>query len=159
MPFLSLFDFCARVDNRAVNKKAIEALIKCGAFGSTGATRKGMLMVLEQAQGAGQKAQQDALIGQGSIFDLMPADPPASAIDDGGFGGGDDGFVAPSHAPIPGDRVRPRRAARGREGVDRAVHFGPPAQGGQGGAARCAWTARCPTSPTARRRLGARWAE
>ena len=90
-PFISLFDFCARVDNRAVNKKAIEALIKCGAFGSTGATRKGMLMVLEQAQGAGQKAQQDALIGQGSIFD---------GLDDGG-GGDAGGFVTPSHAPIP----------------------------------------------------------
>jgi DNA polymerase-3 subunit alpha len=69
-PFTSLWDFCERVDNRTVNKKAIEALIKCGAFGSTGATRKGMLTVLEQAQGAGQKAQQDAEIGQGSIFDL-----------------------------------------------------------------------------------------
>ena len=32
-----------------------------------------MLAVMEQAQGAGQKAQQDALIGQGSIFDLDPA--------------------------------------------------------------------------------------
>ncbi len=52
-----------------MNKKAIEALIKCGAFGSTGATRKGMLSVLEQAQGAGQKVQQDLEIGQGSIFD------------------------------------------------------------------------------------------
>ena len=72
-PFRDLCDFCARVDGRAVNKKAIEALIKCGAFGSTGATRKGMLAVLEQAQGAGQKAQQDALIGQGSIFDLDDA--------------------------------------------------------------------------------------
>src|SRR5439155_25098878 len=69
-PFTDLYDFCSRVDGRAVNKKAIEALIKCGAFGSTGASRKGMLEVLEQAQGAGQKAQQDALIGQGSIFDL-----------------------------------------------------------------------------------------
>ena len=38
-----LWDFCERVDGRAVNKKAIEALIKCGAFGSTGASRKGML--------------------------------------------------------------------------------------------------------------------
>ena len=71
-PFTSLFDFCERVDNRAVNKKAIEALIKCGAFGSTNDSRKGMLAVLEQAQAAGQKAQQDALIGQGSIFDLGP---------------------------------------------------------------------------------------
>ncbi len=90
-PFHSLYDFCARVDGRAVNKKAIEALIKCGAFGSTGASRKGMLSVLEQAQGAGQKAQQDALIGQGSIFDL-------------GLEGGEDepGMPArPTHAPIP----------------------------------------------------------
>jgi DNA polymerase-3 subunit alpha len=87
--FTSLYDFCARVDGRAVNKKAIEALIKCGAFGSTGASRLGMLSVLEQAQGAGQKAQQDALIGQGSIFDL---------------GGGDAATPlagTPSHAPIP----------------------------------------------------------
>ncbi|HEY7953059.1 MAG TPA: DNA polymerase III subunit alpha, partial [Solirubrobacteraceae bacterium] len=38
-PFQSLWDFCERVDGRAVNKKAIEALIKCGALGSTGATR------------------------------------------------------------------------------------------------------------------------
>jgi DNA polymerase-3 subunit alpha len=91
-PFRDLWDFCARVDGRAVNKKAIEALVKCGAFGSTGASRKGMLMVLEQAQGAGQKAQQDALIGQGSIFDL------------GDLGGADTGagaMTAPSHAPIP----------------------------------------------------------
>ena len=54
-PFTSIWDFCARVDCRAVNKQAIEALIKCGAFGSTGATRKGMLEVLEQAQAAGPK--------------------------------------------------------------------------------------------------------
>src|SRR6202020_111076 len=53
-PFSSLWDFCERVDGRTVNKKAIEALIKCGALGSTGATRRGMLEVLEQAQGAGQ---------------------------------------------------------------------------------------------------------
>ena len=68
--FTALWEFCERVDCRAVNKKAIEALIKCGAFGSTGATRRGMLDVLEAAQGAGQKAQLDAQIGQGSIFDL-----------------------------------------------------------------------------------------
>jgi DNA polymerase-3 subunit alpha len=86
-PFTSLWDFCERVDNRAVNKKAIEALIKCGAFGSTGATRKGMLAVLEQAQGAGQKAQQDAEIGQGSIFDLDGgADATAPAGDAPGAG-------------------------------------------------------------------------
>ena len=77
-PFTSIWDFCERVDGRAVNKKAIEALIKCGALGSTGATRRGMLEVLEQAQGAGQKAQQDALIGQGSIFDLGDTSAPVN---------------------------------------------------------------------------------
>jgi DNA polymerase-3 subunit alpha len=90
--FTDIFDFCERVDGRAVNKKAIEALIKCGAFGSTGATRMGMLAVLEAAQAAGQKAQQDAAVGQGSIFDL-------------GFdlGGGDGGGAQarPTHVPIP----------------------------------------------------------
>src|ERR1700722_20070532 len=93
-PFTDLFDFCARVDARTVNKKAIEALIKCGAFGSTGASRKGMLAVLEQAQASGQKAQQDAAIGQGSIFDFG-LDEPA--------GNGGPAFAAPSHAPIPSE--------------------------------------------------------
>ncbi|HEV3071016.1 MAG TPA: DNA polymerase III subunit alpha [Solirubrobacteraceae bacterium] len=99
--FTSLWDFCERVDNRAVNKKAIEALIKCGALGSTGATRKGMLAVLEQAQGAGQKAQQDALIGQGSIFDLDPA--PAAG----------DAAADPDRAAVPSAGASPMR----REGA------------------------------------------
>jgi DNA polymerase-3 subunit alpha len=92
--FSSLWDFCERVDNRAVNKKAIEALIKCGALGSTGASRKGMLEVLEQAQGAGQKAQQDAAIGQGSIFDLEPAPAESSGPLPGAS------LMRPSHPPI-----------------------------------------------------------
>jgi DNA polymerase-3 subunit alpha len=96
--FDSIWDFCERVDPRAVNKRSIEALIKCGAFGSTGASRKGMLEVLEQAQGAGQKIQQDAEIGQGSIFDLFEA--PA----DGGSGNGAAAaFAGPSHPPIPAE--------------------------------------------------------
>jgi DNA polymerase III subunit alpha len=97
--FASLWDFCARVDPRAVNKRAIDALIKCGAFGSTGASRKGMLQVLEQAQSAGQKTQLDAQIGQGSIFDLGAADPNAGASP---FGGANP-VAAPQHPPIPPD--------------------------------------------------------
>jgi DNA polymerase-3 subunit alpha len=89
-PFTSLWDFCERVDARCVNKKAIEALIKCGAFGSTGATRRGMLEVLEAAQQAGSKAQLDAQIGQASIFDLGFNDT-----------NGDTKFARPAHPPIP----------------------------------------------------------
>jgi DNA polymerase III subunit alpha len=96
-PFRSIWDFCERVDARAVNKRAIECLVKCGALDSTGASRQGMLAVLQQAQANGQKAQEDAQRGQGSIFDLggspaggggpsaeiaaisAPADPPVPA--------------------------------------------------------------------------------
>jgi DNA polymerase III subunit alpha len=101
-PFTSIWDFCSRVDSRAVNKKAIEALIKCGAFGSTGASRKGMLSVLEAAQAAGQKAQQDAQIGQGSIFDLQEpeAQDTAAASQSSPFGGG---LARPAHPPIPAE--------------------------------------------------------
>jgi DNA polymerase III subunit alpha len=69
-PIASIWDFCERVDSRAVNKRAIECLVKCGALDSTGATRKGMLEILPAAQSAGQKAQEDAQLGQGSIFDF-----------------------------------------------------------------------------------------
>jgi DNA polymerase-3 subunit alpha len=69
-PIESIWDFCERVDSRAVNKRAIECLVKCGALDSTGATRRGMLEALPAAQSAGQKAQEDAQMGQGSIFDF-----------------------------------------------------------------------------------------
>jgi DNA polymerase-3 subunit alpha len=72
-PIDSIWDFCERVDSRAVNKRAIECLVKCGALDSTGATRKGMLEALPAAQSAGQKAQEDAQLGQGSIFDFGDA--------------------------------------------------------------------------------------
>jgi DNA polymerase-3 subunit alpha len=69
-PIESIWDFCERVDSRAVNKRAIECLVKCGALDSTGDSRKGMLETLPAAQSAGQKAQEDAQLGQGSIFDF-----------------------------------------------------------------------------------------
>ncbi len=69
-PFTSIWDFCERVDPQAVNKRALESLVKSGALDSTGASRKGMLEVLEQALASGAKQQADRLAGQGSIFDI-----------------------------------------------------------------------------------------
>ncbi|KAA0275376.1 MAG: DNA polymerase III subunit alpha [Acidobacteria bacterium] len=92
-PFDSLWDFCERVDQRAVNKRAIECLVKCGGLDSTGATRKAMLAVLPQAQSAGQKAQDDAERGQASIF----------ALDDAA---GD--AARPQHPPILGEEFEQR---------------------------------------------------
>jgi DNA polymerase-3 subunit alpha len=85
-PFQSIWDFCRRADGRCVNKKAIEALAKCGAFDSLGASRTGTMEVLGQAQGAGQKHQQDALVGQESFFaeqsDQAHHDLPVPRLED-----------------------------------------------------------------------------
>src|SRR3954468_20414826 len=69
-PFTSVWDFCRRVDCQAVNKKASESLVKCGAFDSLPGTRTGMMEVLARAQSAGQQAQEDARSGQSSFFDF-----------------------------------------------------------------------------------------
>jgi DNA polymerase III subunit alpha len=69
-PFSSVWDFCRRVDCQAVNKKASESLVKCGAMDSLPGTRTGMMKVLPNAQGAGAQAQLDVQRGQGSFFDM-----------------------------------------------------------------------------------------
>lgn len=96
-PFRDLFDFCRRVDLGVVNRRALESLIKAGGLDSLKASRRGMLQVLPQAMGQGQKAQDDSALGQGSIFDLLQ--PPAAAPPSSpGTGGG-----ASSSAPIGND--------------------------------------------------------
>jgi DNA polymerase-3 subunit alpha len=67
--FASIWDFTERADPQAVNKRALESLVKCGALDSVGATRLGMLAVLDQALAYGSKQAQDRLAGQASIFD------------------------------------------------------------------------------------------
>ena len=94
--FESIWDFTERVDPQVVNKRALEALVKCGALDSTGATRKGMLLCLEQALAWGQKHAADRLAGQASIFDLGgPAEEEAES--------------RPKHHPVlpPGEFEKP----------------------------------------------------
>ena len=92
-PFNSVWDFCRRVDCQAVNKKASDSLVKCGAFDSLPGTRTGMMDALPRAQAAGQQAQEDARSGQSSFFDLD--------------GGGTEDAAAhhdPPIVPLPDDR-------------------------------------------------------
>ena len=79
-PFDSIWDFCERVDASVLNKRMLESLIAAGAFDCMGGSRRGTSEALEQALGAGQRFQEDARRGQGSIFDMMG--------DDGGGSGG-----------------------------------------------------------------------
>jgi len=70
-PFADLFDFCERVDLRRCNKRVIEALIKCGAFDSTGAKRSQLMAVLEDAAATGQRVQQERESAQASLFGIQ----------------------------------------------------------------------------------------
>ena len=73
--FRSLVDFCTRVDLRTVNKRAIESLIKCGAFDSIGTERNQLLAALDPAIQDAARRQRDLLSGQGGLFgeDMMEA--------------------------------------------------------------------------------------
>lgn len=70
-PFLSLHDFCNRVDLRQMNKKTLDALIKAGAFDSTGYTRKHLSSMMEGCVEAASKRQKDRDSGQVSMFDMF----------------------------------------------------------------------------------------
>jgi DNA polymerase-3 subunit alpha len=65
-PFRSLADFCKRVDRRVVNRRAMEAFIKAGAFDSIDANRAMLLANLGAAVEVAEKAEQFA--AQVSLF-------------------------------------------------------------------------------------------
>ncbi|MEO6748603.1 MAG: OB-fold nucleic acid binding domain-containing protein, partial [Casimicrobiaceae bacterium] len=77
-PFASLADFCRRVDKRMVNRRAVEALIKGGAFDAIEPRRAALLsavgMTLAEAERAQAQAAQNSLFGVDAGGDL-PALP------------------------------------------------------------------------------------
>ncbi|MFO1483538.1 MAG: DNA polymerase III subunit alpha [Verrucomicrobiaceae bacterium] len=77
-PFTSLEDFAARLDNRAVNKKLMEALVKSGAFDYTGELRAVMFAKLEQVLASAASMQKDKKSGQGGLFDDFDLAKPKS---------------------------------------------------------------------------------
>jgi DNA polymerase-3 subunit alpha len=74
-PFRSLFDFCARVDRKAVNKRAVEALVKAGAFDAVHAEgaqgRSAMLASVGLAFDWAETQEANAL--QAGLFDFGDA--------------------------------------------------------------------------------------
>ena len=66
--FKSLEDFCSRVSSRCINKRALENLIKCGAFDSLGYNRAQYMAVLDQAMDLGSRHQKDLASGQMDLF-------------------------------------------------------------------------------------------
>jgi DNA polymerase-3 subunit alpha len=71
-PFTDLFDFCRRVDKRVVNRRAIEALIRAGAFDSISDHRYQLLASLDAALGSAEQHARAA--NQVSLFGDDPAE-------------------------------------------------------------------------------------
>jgi DNA polymerase III subunit alpha len=74
-PFASLEDFCGRVDSRKINKKAVECLVKCGAFDFTKVERAQLFAEIDGAMAAAASAHRDRAAGQASLFDAFEAAP------------------------------------------------------------------------------------
>lgn len=71
--FKDIFDFAARVDLRAVNKKTMESLIQAGAFDSLHGNRAQLFESVEKAIAYGQIHQEAQGMGQSSLFDSPTA--------------------------------------------------------------------------------------
>src|SRR5262245_16187454 len=87
----SIFTLCEQVDQRLVNKRPIESLVKAGAFDSlaSGAVphrRARLFAAVDKAIEHGSRHQRDREKGQDSLF---------------GFGGGTDGDADATAIPLP----------------------------------------------------------
>jgi DNA polymerase-3 subunit alpha len=69
--FRSIFDFCSRVDLRAVNRRVVESLVKSGSFDSIDPRRSALFAAIDRAMDAGQKGQRDREQGQSSLFGML----------------------------------------------------------------------------------------
>ncbi|MFC0038399.1 DNA polymerase III subunit alpha [Actinomadura rayongensis] len=70
-PYADFNDFLSKVPMPVCNKRAIESLIKAGAFDSLGHERKALLSVHEQAIDAVISEKKNAAMGQDSLFGGM----------------------------------------------------------------------------------------
>ena len=70
-PFETLFDFCERVDLKALNKRMVESLILAGAMDSLEGHRAQLLEAVDACIGRGQSIQSDRERGQTSLFDML----------------------------------------------------------------------------------------
>ncbi len=69
--FKSFMDFCQRVDANSINKRAVESLIKCGAFDSMEVYRSQLLAVYERILEGVHQDKRKNIKGQFSLFDTL----------------------------------------------------------------------------------------
>lgn len=69
--FSSLADLCDRIDPKVVNRRALEALIQCGAMDCLNLNRNQLTQDLDLILDWVQSRARDRAIGQGNLFDMM----------------------------------------------------------------------------------------
>ena len=79
--FRSLDEFCRRMSGKDVNRKAVESLIKCGAFDSFALNRREMMENYDRIFIALQTDVRNNIEGQMSFFDSVGGDDAPSMID------------------------------------------------------------------------------
>lgn len=78
-PFTDLYDFCARVDLKRLNRRILEKLIKAGALDSLGAHRAALYASLEQAMRQAEQTARAAEVGQSDLFGMFSDSPNSQA--------------------------------------------------------------------------------
>ncbi|MFM8340518.1 MAG: DNA polymerase III subunit alpha, partial [Fluviibacter sp.] len=77
--FKDIFDFCHRVDRRIVNRRAIEALVRAGAFDALDPERSRVLsqvgLAIETADQAAANAHQNSLFAMDDVAPVLSARP------------------------------------------------------------------------------------
>ncbi|MDQ6701190.1 MAG: DNA polymerase III subunit alpha, partial [Acidobacteriota bacterium] len=69
--FRSIYQFCEKVDLAAINRRMIESLIRAGAMDSFEGTRAQLMLAVEGAMEAGQRASRDRESGQEGLFGAL----------------------------------------------------------------------------------------
>jgi DNA polymerase III subunit alpha len=69
--FGSLADLCDRIDPKVVNRRALEALIHCGAMDCLDINRNQLIQDLDLILDWVQSRARDRAVGQGNLFDMM----------------------------------------------------------------------------------------
>ncbi|MHC1785899.1 MAG: DNA polymerase III subunit alpha [Christensenellales bacterium] len=73
--YRDIYDFCRRASSDALNKRAVESLIKAGCFDGLGATRVQCMYVYEGILDAGSAMKRQNIAGQTSLFEAVAASP------------------------------------------------------------------------------------
>ena len=81
-PYRGLYDFCRRLYGNELNRRALENLIKCGAFDALEPSRRGMLECVEGISKSVETDMRRNLEGQMDLFGMMSGETAEPAGND-----------------------------------------------------------------------------